>query len=113
MISAVYNCKNIEIPPLFHKFRDQKLLTKQALTTLFNSNQNISSIFNYEDPNVIANILINELNSIIESLAPEKLIQHSNKYAPWLNGDYFKLLSKKNLAHKRASMSNNNQDIWK
>ena len=79
--------------------------------TLFNSNETINSIFNYDNPNTIANILIHELNSIIEFLSPEKLIQHKNNYAPWLNGEYFKLLSKKNLAHKKATKSNNNQDL--
>ena len=113
MISATYSCKNIEIPPLFHKFRDQKLLTKQKLVTFFNSNSKINSIFNHDDPNTIADILINELNLIIETLSPEKLIQHNNNYAPWLNSDFFKLLAKKNMAHKKATCSKNNQELWR
>ena len=62
MSLAIYSCKNIDNPPLFHKFRDQKHLTKYKLTNRYKEKYNIKSVLNFQDPNKVENILVDELN---------------------------------------------------
>ena len=50
---------------------------------------------------------------MIEEISPLKLIQHNNNYAPWLNREYFNLLAQKDLIHKKAINSNNDQNLWR
>ena len=45
----------------------------------------LDQIFNYQDPNVIAEMLQIELNVIINSLAPAKVVQYRVDYIPFLN----------------------------
>ena len=37
-------------------------------------NQNLNTIFNYDDPDTIAEIFQQEMNNIIEYLAPQKTV---------------------------------------
>ena len=57
-----------------HKFafkRDKHLLTFHASKIYIDHNQNLNSIFDYEDPEIIGNILISDLNLIIYCIAPK------------------------------------------
>ena len=62
IFSAVYSCNQIEIPPRFHTFRNQKLLTKDKLLNEINKNVKLQNIFKSNDPNYIANTIICELS---------------------------------------------------
>ena len=50
-------------------------------------NEKIDTVFDYDTPNDIADILINKINTIIETIAPSKLVQCNNKYNKWYNHD--------------------------
>ena len=62
------------------KKREYHLLTKHNLEIYFDNNPFLNSVFHYQDSDTIAEILINEMDNIIECIAPSKIIQHSNKY---------------------------------
>ena len=88
MLSCIYSHHKISIPQQFKTIRNSKLLTKHALNPYFENNSEINKLFHESDPNVIANILINELSIIIESISPSKQIQCKNNHCPWLTDEY-------------------------
>ena len=49
------------------------------------NNTRLNSIFAYDDPDTIANILIEEYNRIINTLAPEKVVQVTKEDLPYFN----------------------------
>ena len=65
-----------------------KLLTKERLQLYFNNNTALNTVFSYSDPNIIANIIINELSRIIELISPSKKVQCSKSYAPWIDKNF-------------------------
>ena len=70
MISCSYNNKKIKSTQQFRTIRDYKLLTKDILNEYFSHNDTLNTIFNYTDPELVANILINEITRIINCIAP-------------------------------------------
>ena len=89
IISFSYNSKYFKIPQLFKILRDNSKITCQKLTELFNKNLILPTILQSNDPNFIAETIVNELSIMVEILAPSKLIQCSKKFAPWLNNEFF------------------------
>ena len=81
MTSCSYNNKKIRATQQFRTIRDYKLLTKHTLNEYFSHNDTLNTIFNYTDPEIVANVLINEITLIINCIAPPKKIQCSNNYA--------------------------------
>ena len=45
----------------------------------------IRTVLNYEDPDIIAELLHVELNSIIEYIAPQSYVQYKSDHAPYLS----------------------------
>ena len=82
MLSCTYNNKHITKTQQFKIIRNNKLLTKHTLNEYFKNNDTINTKFNYTDPNIIAEILVNEISLIIECISPSKKIQCPNNYAP-------------------------------
>ena len=64
------------------------------------------------DSNYIAETIIGEIGAIIDYLSPEKLIQHSNKYAPWLTEATKDMIDQRNEAQK-AAVASKNLDDWR
>ena len=46
-------------------------------------NEKLMRIFELEDPNSIAETIVEEMNIILEELAPSKVIQLNNRSQPW------------------------------
>ena len=67
--------------------RDKSLLTKYNLQQYLNNNTYINDLFKWEDPNLVSEILLNELHIIINAIAPKKRIQVKNDYCPFLTKD--------------------------
>ena len=65
-----------------------------------------------DNPNIIADILINEMNSIIQTIAPSKLVQCNNKYNKWYNHDIEIQADRKNKAYDKARQTNDPED-WR
>ena len=47
----------------------------------------IDTVLNYDMSNNIADILIDEINNIIQTIAPSRLIQCKNRYNKWYDKD--------------------------
>ena len=71
--------------PKFAFKRDKSLLSKHNLEQFMDNNTYIDELFQWEEPNLIAEILTNELNIIVNSIAPKHKIQLSKKFVPYMN----------------------------
>ena len=71
--------------PKFAFKRDKSLLSKHNLEQFMENNTYIDELFQWEEPNLIAEILTNELNIIVNSIAPKPKIQLSKKFVPYMN----------------------------
>ena len=76
------------VPQLYTTIRNNKLLTRERLQQLWDSNDIIKSTLYSTDPKYISQCIINELSIIIETLSPSKLIQCEKKYAPWIDNEF-------------------------
>ena len=63
-------------------------------------------------PDKIADILIKELDTIIETIAPSRLIQCKNIYNKWYNKDIERQAKIKDKAHSKAKQTNDPDD-WR
>ena len=70
-----YNNNKLNIDPTYKIKRDFNLLNTDILTQYCDMNDRIDTVFDYDMSNDIANILIDEINNIIQTIAFSKLIQ--------------------------------------
>ena len=56
--------------------------------------------------------MVNEIFVIINSIAPSKKVQCSNKYAPWFDSNYIHQTKIWDSLHKKARITDNGDD-WK
>ena len=82
-ISAVYHSQEQCYNPKFIKTRNFRNLNKTSLHLTLDQSE-IDRVFNFTDPNVISNILQTELNTVINTLAPAKVVQYKVNYTPFL-----------------------------
>lgn len=75
-------------------------------------NDKIDTVYDYDTPDEIAEIPINELNTIIQTVAPSKLRQCMNRYNKWYNKDKETQADIKNKAHYKAKKTNDPED-WR
>ena len=71
LLSAIYHTKAPVNPPKIIYTRPKYLLTEHTLNEYLNNNDIIQTAFNYTDPDLIAEIIMNEYNNIIEIVAPK------------------------------------------
>merc|ERR1711954_446204 len=69
--------------PKIRKTRDWRKIQPEILVEAMEGNAGLNSIFAYNEPDKIANIIIEEYNSIRNTLAPEKIIQVTEEYLPY------------------------------
>ena len=105
-----YNNKHLNIRPTYRLKRDFNLLNTDILTYCCDKNDRIDTVFYYDTPDKIADILINELNTIIQTIAPSRLIQCKNRYNKWYNKDIETQADIKNKAHDKAKLTNDPDD---
>ena len=70
--------------PRFIRKRDWRLVTTNSLEFAVNTNDALDSIFYSQDPEYIAFTINNELNNIINSLAPPKIYQSRKEWTPYI-----------------------------
>ena len=87
MLMTNYISSDIIYKPKFIKIRKNKLLSKRHIKNQFDNNATINDIFNYTDPDIIADIIQIEMNSMIELIAPQSYIQYTKDYAPYLTDE--------------------------
>ena len=72
------------------------------MTQYCNLNTKIYKVFDYNRLDEIADILINEMDTIIETITPSKLIHGSNIYNKWHNTIVDRKAKIKYKAHNKA-----------
>ena len=72
---------------------------------------NINTIFNYTEPNIIANILLFELDVIINSIAPKHRIQVRKNYSPYVNKKLKIEHNLKNQLYSQAIETNDQENF--
>ena len=70
MITAIYHTKAPVNPPKIIFTRPKHLLTEHTMNEYLKNNDIIQTAFNYTDPDLIAEIIMNEYNNIIEIITP-------------------------------------------
>ena len=71
----------------------------------------LNEAFQYSDPNIIADIFVNEMEIIQNSLAPPKRVQKRNHLAPWYDKKLHDYSSYKEDVHKMAVI-NDDIESW-
>merc|ERR1712240_281714 len=85
LLSAIYQTKAPVNPPKIIYTRPKYLLTEHTLNKYLNNNDIIQTAFNYMDPVLIAEIIMNEYNNIIDIIAPKTKRQVRKNYTPYLD----------------------------
>ena len=81
---------NIEIPkqqPKFRKIRNFKLIYRESLIEALKINKKIQTVFHYENPNKIAEIIMGTLNELIDTLAPLRIVPIKKDHIPYVNSE--------------------------
>ena len=102
----------MNIKPTYRLKRDFNLLNTDILTYYCDMNDKIDTVFDFDTPNDIADILINEIDSIIQTIAPSKLVQCRNRNNKWYNKDIETQADVKNETHDKAKLTNDPDD-WR
>merc|ERR1712240_702147 len=105
-----YNNKRLNIKPTYRIKRDFNLLNTDILTYYCDMNDKIDTVFDYDNSDDIADILIDEVNNIIQTIAPSKLIQCKNRYSKWYNKDIQTQADIKDRAHDKAKKTKDPHD---
>ena len=84
MISVTRRTKNVVSKPRIIKKRNFKNFNPQEFLDAV-SNTSWLDVYLCEDLDVAVNLVADKLNSILDIMAPVKIIQVRNKYAPWMS----------------------------
>ena len=83
MLATRYNT-SAQIKNPDHIFiRNYKIITKCKLANAIRNSSILNNIFTYTDPNLIAEALFLEMNTIIDFISPLKKIQFKKDYVPY------------------------------
>merc|ERR1712240_978051 len=110
ILTAIYHTKAPIAPRRQYFSRKKYKLTKHALNQHLEHNQILKSVFTYTDPNLIADIIMSELNNTIEVIAPCTIKQEQKIYAPYIDTT---LRNRQRILQKlynKAKSTKNNED---
>ena len=97
---------------MYHIKRDFSLFTSDNLLYHINLTNTIDTIYDYTDPNIISEILINEIDHIIETISPSKKIQCTKKHIKQYTKELNDLAEIKNKYHSKAKYTDSEED-WR
>ena len=109
-LTTKYMTKEQIYTPKFISLRDNRQLTKQNLKICIDLNQNFKNIVKFNHPNDIANSLQIELNTIINTVAPSRIVQFKKDHQPYINGEISTLLEETNSLLNNAITTNEFED---
>ena len=112
LLKAIYKTKGTFSTPKFILKSNQNLLTKEKLSKCFFQSEHIQHIFNFDDPDLIAETLQFELNIIIDAIAPQKKVQTKNDYCPYLSKDTVDMIKNCNSKLTNA-IKENKVENWR
>ena len=78
-VACQFHIKELEINQQFICTRNLNLLNSEKLMNSIEDNEKLTEVFKYTDPDKIADVVINEMNSIVEDIAPSKIVQRRAK----------------------------------
>ena len=81
----------------------------ENLSRLINNDVDLNKIFTMTFVDRIWNTLITQLNIIINTLAPSKVIQLTQNHVPYINSEFMARMSDNNKALTEAIQSNDNE----
>ena len=112
IVKFQYHCKAILRKPQIRKVRNWKNLTHDNIMNLLESNEKIQSAFQEEDPDKIASIIVEELNDVVETLAPAKTVQNKKENYPYITREV-KDLKKEAEYFLEDAIKNKDRNQWK
>ena len=88
------------------------MLTKSNLALGIQNSENLNSIFNSQDPNFIAETIQIELNTLIDTIAPCKIVQNKKDYCPYYDNEILNdIQNNKNML--KLAIETNDKDNWR
>ena len=112
IITANYSTKHEIVHPKYIKVRNWKSLTNNKIQNAIDQSDLMNSIFNYTDPNIVANIIQLELNAIIDTILLPKIIQYNKKYVPYFNESIRNKIKTRDKLLSTAIETKDNED-WR
>ena len=73
-ISSTFNIQIPKQQPKYRRIRNFKLVNRESLVEALKVNPNIQQVFHHSEPNIIAEIIMDNLNQIIDVLAPLRIV---------------------------------------
>ena len=73
---------------------------------------NPQQLFTFNDANTVANVIMAELNLMVNSIAPSRIIQTKKKHAPYLNAEAHEQIQQRQQQYKLA-VQTDTQDDWR
>ena len=83
------------------------MLTKENLKLCIENSELLDSIFQIEDPNEIANRIQLEINTFINTIAPQKILQFKKDHIPYYTKEILEDIQISNLLLEKAIKENN------
>ena len=112
IVTCIYNNKKLNLSTTYTTKRDYSLITTESLLHYLNMTNNIDQVFNTDNPNTIAEIIVNEVNLCIETISPSKRIQCTKKHCKWYTPALTQLAQYKNKLHNIAKSTDSEND-WR
>ena len=75
-------------------------------------NTNLMAVFKFYDPDYVANAIVEEMNQIVNDIAPTRIIQTKKEYIAFHNEESKNLKVEADESLNRA-ITNNDKDEWK
>ena len=69
-----YHLKGIKFRPQKRKIRDWKLVSTDSLMEEIERDEKLMNIFSHSDPNYVANTIIEQMNKIVNYIAPPRVV---------------------------------------
>merc|ERR1712240_335583 len=111
-LMATYHTKAPTNNPKTVFTRPKYLLTEHNLNQYLNHNDIIQTAYNFTDPDLIAEIIMQEFNNIIEIIAPRTKRQVKKNYTPYINKETREAKKKLNEMHNKAKQTQQDED-WR
>ena len=109
-VQLKYHSKELKTNPAMIRIRDWRLVNANSLMKEIDSNENLGSIFKHTDPDVVANMIIEEMNLIVNKIAPAKLVQYKAKEVEYLNDETRDMKKESEERLTEAIKYNKNED---
>ena len=106
LISILYHTEIIVDKPQFRMTRNWSGLSRENLVHMIENDPIINSIFSLTSVDKVWNILLTQLNSYINKLAPTKVIQLKKNYVPYMTSEIKDHIEQSNQALSEAIRKN-------